>query len=368
MSDFDIPRDSSTDSFGLSVGQQYDRYPVDYTTKSRRKSSCNFSITVVVVLSIQTVIILFIYPIVIGIVALSFQNEIANLKMSLPRVKDRQLPQQTSGSPTSTNSELPNICICPELGLDSVDQSTKGSSRLRDCCTAATDTERLREVIGTVIKEESARLSRSRKRVLPGEGYVTMRTVERLVQDIINRNQTMLTSSGSFPLRSAAVHVIGQPTGFDKNKQIRERPGMYKVGPWKFDYGQSFSLNVDVDNHHLTVPENGIYYVYSQVYFRDERPEDERIGMVIDEYLHFTTLESNAYSSHDTDLLKSGRTRKGVEENGYYYSSFHSGLFRLRKGEKIYMKVYLQHDKIRIDSRQDSTFMGMYLVSEDFAQ
>ncbi|XP_070566817.1 tumor necrosis factor ligand superfamily member 10-like [Ptychodera flava] len=355
----EIPRDSSTDSFGLSVAQ-HDRYPVDYPTKSRSKtSSCNFSTIVVAVISIQTVVILFIYPIVIGIVVLSFQNEVSRLEMSIQRVKDGQLPQQISGSPTITNSE-------PNSEPGSLSQTAKGNSGLLGCCTA--DSETLRKVIKDVIEEESSRFGRlSRKRERPERSYVTVRTVERLVQDIVNRNHTTLTSSGSFRLRSTAAHVIGQPSGFDKSKQISGKPGMYKVGPWKFDYGQSFSLNVDVDNHHLTVPENGIYYVYSQVYFRDERPEDERIGMIVDEYLHFTTLESGAYASHDTDLLKSGRTRKGVEENGYYYSSFHSGLFRLRKGEKIYMKVYLQHEKIRIDSRQDSTFLGMYLVSADYS-
>ncbi|XP_070542778.1 tumor necrosis factor ligand superfamily member 10-like [Ptychodera flava] len=134
---------------------------------------------------------------------------------------------------------------------------------------------------------------------------------------------------------------------------------MLKVGRWSSKNVISFSENVDVDDYHMIVPKSGIYNVYSQVGFQVIGNEDDTD---LKEYLHYTVLISTDYSSKNINLMKSVRIRDGTYGS---LSSFHSGLFKLKEGDNIYMKVYLPSSEVQLDCRQESTFMGMYLVSDE---
>ncbi|XP_070566805.1 tumor necrosis factor ligand superfamily member 10-like [Ptychodera flava] len=179
----------------------------------------------------------------------------------------------------------------------------------------------------------------------------------------MNRNRTAISPTGFSSIPPIAVHVVGKHSGFT-NKALHNNDKMFKVGPWEEARGQSMRLNVNVDSHHLIIPENGVYYVYSQVYFRDERTPTERQNESVHEFLHYTVLDSTGNLVHHRNLMKSGRTKIGGEENGYYFSSHHSGLFELRKNDKIYMKVFLQHEQIKVGRDHEETFMGMYRIGE----
>ncbi|XP_077994998.1 tumor necrosis factor ligand superfamily member 10-like [Glandiceps talaboti] len=157
------------------------------------------------------------------------------------------------------------------------------------------------------------------------------------------------------------IHLTGKPEGFTSNKAIRRERGKFKVGPWESTAGKAFRRHINVDNYHMIVPKSGMYHIYSQAYFRDE---SENAELQLREYLHYTVLESTAYAPDPITLMKSGRTQEGQEYSNYYYTSFHSGLFELREGDKIYMKVYLPSEDVKLDAHQESTFMGMYLVSD----
>ncbi|XP_070558980.1 tumor necrosis factor ligand superfamily member 10-like isoform X2 [Ptychodera flava] len=217
----------------------------------------------------------------------------------------------------------------------------------------------------TKVTEEELRAVRNRR-----IGYVSERAVERMVQNYLNKNRTVISPAGpdSFTpsITPIAVHVVGHHEGFTKNRPIHDQAKMFKVGPWEYNNGPAIKLNVDVDFHHLMVPENGVYHVYSQVYFCDERSSGERQNETINEFLHFTVLDSTGYSSLHMDLMKSGRSKIGGDENGYYFSSYHSGLFELRKHDKIYMKVHLQHEKIIVSRDHEATFMGMYRIGDSY--
>ncbi|XP_070558971.1 tumor necrosis factor ligand superfamily member 10-like isoform X1 [Ptychodera flava] len=356
-----IHGDRSTASFGLSSVTV--RQDSEYREKSTEKTHCAFQPTIIVIIAVQAVVILFVYPIIIAIVALSFQNEITMLEMSVQHLKDQQYQQQPSAGGNvghvQGSDRLPDAFSDDHPDPGNSDDHDMG---LLSCCSA--DSETLRELI-TKVTEEELRAVRNRR-----IGYVSERAVERMVQNYLNKNRTVISPAGpdSFTpsITPIAVHVVGHHEGFTKNRPIHDQAKMFKVGPWEYNNGPAIKLNVDVDFHHLMVPENGVYHVYSQVYFCDERSSGERQNETINEFLHFTVLDSTGYSSLHMDLMKSGRSKIGGDENGYYFSSYHSGLFELRKHDKIYMKVHLQHEKIIVSRDHEATFMGMYRIGDSY--
>ncbi|XP_002736923.2 tumor necrosis factor ligand superfamily member 10-like [Saccoglossus kowalevskii] len=257
-----------------------------------------------------------------------------------------------------TNLETDNRCTCTKMSETRGVSTSVTDEHLPLCCTA--DEDDMRKLILKVIDEDEQQRNRGQTQ---DEPYVTIRDVQRLIEQIIHHNKTEIIAgnTNSFPF---AVHVTGRPSqyGFTANKRIRKQPNYKKVGPWECHDGKSFTKQVHVDEHHIVVPKSGIYYVYSQVYFRDDSGGNERLAGRPSEYLHYTVRENRAYQPDPIDLMKSGRTQG---HSDFYYSSFHSGLFRLMKNDKIYMKVYLPDDSVRLDSQQESTFMGMYFLSDD---
>ncbi|XP_077994241.1 uncharacterized protein LOC144447982 [Glandiceps talaboti] len=328
-------------------------------------AATGFSKTVYVILVVQTFVVILVYPVVIATVTLVFQGEIGKLEMAIDHIRTHQQPQQTDmTSAESQGQQTQRACNCPvQTYLGNED-----NSNLLQCCVA--DSQTVRMLINDVLENERRSTSRNRERKRDRTG-LNVGEVERLVQAMIKRNDTHVQIPTSTSLGRSiipvAIHVTAPPTGFHNSpvRGIHNDRGKFKVGPWESNNGQSFSIHIDIDKHHMIVPKSGIYHVYSQAYFRDERVEGERRSLQVNEYLHFTVLDSTMYAVHHTDLMKSGRTQEGQSTSGYYYSSFHSGLFRLRENDKIYMKVYLPNQNVKLDTHQESTFMGMYLVSGD---
>ncbi|XP_077864973.1 tumor necrosis factor ligand superfamily member 10-like [Saccoglossus kowalevskii] len=172
-------------------------------------------------------------------------------------------------------------------------------------------------------------------------------------------------SHGTARTRTAAIHLTSGYGRFYSNKVFegKTNTGMTIVGPWQVKSG--IALKSGITTHDIgmcmVAPKHGIYHIYSQAYFQDEREDREYSNW--NEYLHYTVLETGAYPDPIT-LMKSGRA-EGIEKTpDLYYSSYHGGVFELRKGDKIFMKAYLPSSGITLDFRQESTFMGMFLVNE----
>ncbi|XP_002733119.1 uncharacterized protein LOC100370349 [Saccoglossus kowalevskii] len=343
------------------------------------KTNCNFSTTVIIFLCLQTIIIIFIYPVIIGIVVVSFQNDIANLELKIDHLRDRDigLPPPSSAvlggdTPAVQGCECPQQQNNPPILSDSQyynGQQSNGDVRetfLR-CCAA--DENNLKSLIQEQLEKARPR-NRHKDRKQDRTG-VTVAEVERLVAAAINRNRTNVKQtdwSVTANIMPIAVHITGKPTEgeFSMMKSLPpRRRGMFKVGPWETERGKTFTKHVNVDTYHITIPKSGIYNVYSQSYFRDERDAGDRMNSNLNEYLHYTVVESMAYTADPIDLMKSGRTQQGSDDYGYYYSSYHSGLFELKRGDNLYMKVHLPDPSaVKLDCSQDATFMGMYMISE----
>ncbi|XP_077995051.1 uncharacterized protein LOC144448646 [Glandiceps talaboti] len=250
-----------------------------------------------VVCTIQALIIWIAYPLVFGFVYGSFKKEITRLELTLDRIRTQEglQPHMRLGK---TDTLVPGGCVCPVKGQGSFEGRSTDINNLQAnddvtdnilrCCTHNEDT--LRQIIQKVIHEGRLHY-KSRKT------GIALGTVERIVKNLINKNRTesfsAAASSSSLSHRPAlpsAVHLTGSPDGFTKNKSIRSERGKVKVGPWESMYGQAFTELVDVDAHHMVAPQTGLYYIYSQAYFRDERDDEERRLQQLNEYLHYTVL------------------------------------------------------------------------------
>ncbi|XP_077994622.1 tumor necrosis factor ligand superfamily member 10-like isoform X1 [Glandiceps talaboti] len=339
--------------------------------EDRRHYTPGLCITVYV--TVLSVITLLVFPVVIAIVAVSIQSNISKLQLSIEYIKleNKRQPSISVTMETGPESEddeddEATRCICQnQLGSGDYDYEKTQSDGLLRCCN--TNEENLRKMARLMIREERRRQSQERR---PATTSVSIGNIQRLVEDIINRNNTATSqvspSLSSRPIIPIGIHITGTPEGFTLNRPVRSERSKVKVGPWGSTYGLAFTVHVSIDDHHIIIPKSGTYHVYSQAYFRDEREESERERQQVDEFLHYTVLESTAYAADPINLMKSGRTQEGQESSDYYYSSFHSGLFKLRETDKIYMKVFLPSTNVVLDNRQESTYMGLYMVDEGY--
>nr|XP_006815946.1 PREDICTED: tumor necrosis factor ligand superfamily member 10-like [Saccoglossus kowalevskii] len=186
--------------------------------------------------------------------------------------------------------------------------------------------------------------------------------VDKLTALLARSNVSNFSGSyGSAHTSNAAIHLTSSHKGFNKPFDGEVE---VKIGPWEAKHG--ITLKYGITTHdlgmYMVAPEHGIYYIYSQAYFQDEREGEDRKFASWKDYLHYTIRETDAYQDPIT-LMKSGRAEKIEKTSDLYYSSYHGGVFELRKGDKICMKAYLPRSGIRLDYRQESTFMGMYLVN-----
>nr|XP_006822154.1 PREDICTED: tumor necrosis factor ligand superfamily member 10-like [Saccoglossus kowalevskii] len=294
-----------------------------------------------------------------------YQNQISSLELRIEHLEEprntikllaeSQIPQRPTGDPDTETG-----CRC---GPTATGTAVSGSDALSNqgilpCCGVSEET--LQTVISKILSKKKNFYQQEHRR----RSELSIEQIERLIEDIVAKNNTLnLRHAPRLRERTVlprAIHVTGKTNGFSGITNAHRRNRNIKVGPWEAVYGRSLQKNVQCDQYNIIVPESGIYYVYSQAYFRDEELDSAPSSPDIMEYLHYTVLESTAYEADPINLMKSGKTQR--KNSDYYYSSFHSGLFELRAGDRLYMKVYLP-TRATIDCQQESTFMGMFLVS-----
>ncbi|XP_070566772.1 tumor necrosis factor ligand superfamily member 10-like [Ptychodera flava] len=323
---------------------------------------------------LQMIITIVIFSLVIAILWLHFQSELSKLKQSTGNLDNSQASgDQSNLTLTSGCNSRPCNCSNPDIdsettgghgGVNADDRNIKDgatSQNLLNCCS--TNQETVEQLIAKALEDERRLLEQARLEIQQSTRGEIERQIQRLRNNNRTQEQTSLGSRSSIPV---AVHVTRQireirdtvicPAG----QQIEG--SLIKVGPWEPSNGLAFSENVNMasDGYHLIVPKSGLYFVYSQVYFVYEHDEKETGRSNTDNELVHRT--SRVAGKTDKDLMKSVRIGEGEVTN---VSSFHSGLFKLQEGNKIYMKVYLPSNEVTVKCEDESTFMGMYMVNDD---
>ncbi|XP_070559037.1 tumor necrosis factor ligand superfamily member 10-like [Ptychodera flava] len=317
-------------------------------------------LTVTRVAIVLMVVSIVIYSTITVIVYCYFQNELKNLQVTIEKLKtDSETPAQQQAPLTSIH------CNCSNSVAGGTTGNLATNQTLLRCCSENQET--LGKLITKIYQEKIQNRNLRTER-----NYLTLAQVERLVESVATRNRSQVTvSSGIGNVIPVAAHMTGSFDCFGYSEQIqksnkhRHSKGKWlKVGHWDSSNGMSFTEYVPSDDYCMIVPKSGLYHVYSQAGFLDSRTTGHGHREDLNEYLHHTMLTNNGYSPYHTDLMKSVHIREGARA---HVSSFHSGLFELREGDKIYMKVYLPSSEVQLDCSQESTYMGMYLVNDELS-
>uniref|UniRef100_A0A8C4Q404 THD domain-containing protein n=1 Tax=Eptatretus burgeri TaxID=7764 RepID=A0A8C4Q404_EPTBU len=137
---------------------------------------------------------------------------------------------------------------------------------------------------------------------------------------------------------------------------------------WEDKQGLAFRKGMDYKDGSLYIPQDGVYYVYSQVYFIYNGCKNGYIDL--NKHIKTVTHSVN-YSLEDEfqpeKLLESRHSACQVPANtdgdsGYWsQTSYQGGLFKLKKGYRLNVIVSMMD---LVDFDENKTFFGAFFVSE----
>lgn len=138
----------------------------------------------------------------------------------------------------------------------------------------------------------------------------------------------------------------------------------YKVLYWESSRkGHSFLNNLHLRNGELVIHQAGLYYIYSQIYFRFQESEEtsaskeeRRKNKQMVQYIYkFTNYPEPIM------LMKSARNSCWSKESEYgLYSIYQGGVFELKENDRIFVSVT---NESLIDWDQEASFFGAFLLS-----
>ncbi|KFO29804.1 tumor necrosis factor ligand superfamily member 10 [Fukomys damarensis] len=171
------------------------------------------------------------------------------------------------------------------------------------------------------------------------------------------------------PQRTAA-HITGNRQKSTRSLDLaskHEKALGHKLQYWESSRkGHSFLNNLHLRNGELVIHQTGLYYIYSQTYFRFQ--EDEEIsGKVSKEENKRRNKQMVQYIYKLTSypepilLMKSARNSCWSKDSEYgLYSIYQGGLFELKENDKIFVSV---SNESLIDWDQEASFFGTFLIS-----
>ncbi|XP_039541076.1 tumor necrosis factor ligand superfamily member 10 [Pimephales promelas] len=176
------------------------------------------------------------------------------------------------------------------------------------------------------------------------------------------------------PRPKIAAHVTGSYTPeADKDGGGLPNRKVYgqKIQSWESEKGLAFLQNVELSDGELVVPQAGLYYIYSQTYFRhslieaeqsDREEEDGTSGESVrgKPMLQYVYKKVSSYPVPIL-LMKNARTTCWSRDTEYgLYSIYQAGLFQLGGGDRVFVTV---SNVSTIDMDEKSSFFGAFLVS-----
>ncbi|KAI1891298.1 hypothetical protein AGOR_G00142340 [Albula goreensis] len=198
--------------------------------------------------------------------------------------------------------------------------------------------------------------------------------ISSAVKDEVSRVLPSLPTAEeeSPPRPEIAAHVTGSFSSevdqlVDGSPSSRV-PGQ-KIQSWESEKGLAFLHNVKLTNGELVVPQAGLYYIYSQTYFRhtlplrdeEEEEEDEENGMAGKQMLQYVYKKVGSYPVPIL-LMKNARTTCWSRSAEYgLYSIYQAGVFQLAAGDRVFVSV---SNATTVDMDEKSSFFGAFLVSQ----
>ncbi|NP_001310264.1 tumor necrosis factor ligand superfamily member 10 [Erinaceus europaeus] len=170
-------------------------------------------------------------------------------------------------------------------------------------------------------------------------------------------------------LKRVAAHITGtrsRRTTFSPSISKDEKTFGQKINSWESSRkGHSFLSNVHLRNGELVIHAAGLYYIYSQTYFRFQEPED-RLGKASARESQQKNKQMVQYIYKSTNypepilLMKSARNSCWSKDSEYgLYSIYQGGVFELKENDKIFVSVTNQQ---LIDMDEEASFFGVFLI------
>ncbi|XP_048866325.1 tumor necrosis factor ligand superfamily member 10-like [Brienomyrus brachyistius] len=197
--------------------------------------------------------------------------------------------------------------------------------------------------------------------------------ISSAVKDEVSRVlPSLVIEEQELPTRpEIAAHVTGTSMAGTPGVRLglspRKVPGE-KIWSWEMEKGLAFLRNVEMSGGELVVPRAGLYYIYSQTYFRlsgvledggDEGGVAEGVARG-KQVLQYVYKKVGSYPVPIL-LMKNARTTCWAPGAEYgLHSIYQAGIFRLAAGDHIFVAV---SDLTALSMDEKSSFFGTFLVT-----
>ncbi|XP_077017172.1 tumor necrosis factor ligand superfamily member 10 isoform X2 [Tamandua tetradactyla] len=196
-----------------------------------------------------------------------------------------------------------------------------------------------------------------------------LRTFEETIPTIQEKQQHTPSLGREKGPQRVAAHITGNSqkrSTFPSPSFQNEKALGQKINSWESSRkGHSFLSNLHLRNGELVIHETGLYYIYSQTYFRFQEPE-EIPGAVLIEQNKKKNKQMVQYIYKCTSypdpilLMKSARNSCWSKESEYgLYSIYQGGVFELQENDRIFVSVTNEQ---LIDMDQEASFFGAFLI------
>uniref|UniRef100_A0A8C9RBN9 Tumor necrosis factor ligand superfamily member 10 n=1 Tax=Scleropages formosus TaxID=113540 RepID=A0A8C9RBN9_SCLFO len=201
---------------------------------------------------------------------------------------------------------------------------------------------------------------------------IQVREITSAVKDEVARVLPSLARDRDPPSRpEIAAHVTGKRVIKQARcLSARKVPGQ-KILSWEKERGLAFLRNVQMSDGELEVPKAGLYYIYSQTYFRvsgvleddddgdevEDVAENQNRGKQMLQYIY------KKVTSYPVPILlmKNARTTCWARNAEYgLYSIYQAGVFQLGAGDRIFVSV---SDVSTLGMDEKSSFFGAFLLT-----
>ncbi|KAM5291829.1 tumor necrosis factor ligand superfamily member 10 [Ctenodactylus gundi] len=166
-----------------------------------------------------------------------------------------------------------------------------------------------------------------------------------------------------------AAHITGtsrRSGAFLAPDSMHEKALGQKIQSWESSRkGHSFLSNLHLRNGELVIHETGLYYIYSQTYFRFQEMGGTS-GITSKEEIRKRNKQMVQYIYKHTNypdpimLMKSARNSCWSRDSEYgLYSIYQGGVFELNENDRIFVSV-TNENLINLD--QEASFFGAFLI------
>ncbi|XP_043926168.1 tumor necrosis factor ligand superfamily member 10 isoform X2 [Protopterus annectens] len=171
------------------------------------------------------------------------------------------------------------------------------------------------------------------------------------------------TPSLSLPQTRIAAHVTGSQTKEEGNVEKNKKMKMFgqKIETWEKDRGLAFLQNIELKNGELVIPRAGLYYIYSQTYFRYiELKESDDSGKPIYKQMVQYIYKITTYPDPIL-LMKSAKTTCWSKNAEYgLYSIYQGGVFEMKQNDRIFVSL----SNVEVTNMDEtSSYFGAFLIS-----